>query len=64
MRTDGIPVLPSRIRFVAMLISSVVVKPGENARFDFKYKTFYYEIRAGKVVSVTVRQGRSWLKLR
>ena len=134
MRTDAIPVLPWQIRFVAMLISSVVVarayafssaiygefrntlpstvtvelanhsgsvyrrmmitpegtakslvtngtarvfdssrhpvaqgatvKPGEKALFDFEHKTFYYEIRAGKVVTVTVRQGRSWLKLR
>jgi hypothetical protein len=40
------------------------VKPGEKALFDFEHQTFYYEIRAGKVVTVTVREGRSWLKLR
>jgi len=39
------------------------VKPSEKALFDFEHKTFYYETRAGKVVTVTVCQGRSWLKL-
>jgi hypothetical protein len=41
----------------------VTVKLGEKPLFDFEHKRFYYEIRTGKVVTVTVRQGRSWLKL-
>ncbi len=44
--------------------AGATVKPSEKALFDFEHKTFYYDIRAGKVVAVTIRQGRSWLKLR
>ena len=42
--------------------AGATVKPSEKALFDFEHKTFYYEIGAGKVVAVTIRQGRSWLK--
>lgn len=40
--------------------TGATVKPSEKTLFDFERKTFYYEIRAGKVVAVAIPQGRRW----
>ncbi len=45
------------------IATGATVKPSEKALFDFERKTFYYEIRAGKVVAVAIHQGRSWPSL-